>query len=124
MRRFRSFAFLFFLGISWRQVSVAQEQPKFYGVIIGVSQFEHLPQDDWLQFADADAPYSYIALGITYMEQQRWNEAITNFKSASERAGKWVYPHYNLARVFTGQKQYRQAEQEFRKGIELGTEPD
>ena len=33
----------------------AQEQPNFYAVIIGVSEFEHLPKEEWLEFADDDA---------------------------------------------------------------------
>lgn len=35
--------------------SLAQDQPNFYAVIIGVSQFANLPKDDWLEYADADA---------------------------------------------------------------------
>ena len=33
----------------------AQDQPNFYAVIIGVSQFGQLPKEEWLEFADADA---------------------------------------------------------------------
>jgi len=43
---------------------------------------------------DPEAAYSYNALGIAYMEQQRWNEAIENFRAASARAEKWVYPDF------------------------------
>jgi tetratricopeptide (TPR) repeat protein len=71
---------------------------------------------------DPDAAYSYNALGIAYLDQQSWNDAITNFKAASERAEKWVYPRYNLARVYTAQKRYREAEQEFKKAIEIGSD--
>jgi tetratricopeptide (TPR) repeat protein len=71
---------------------------------------------------DPNAAYPYNALGIAYMDQQRWNEAIANFLAASERAQKWVYPHYNLARVYIGQQRYREAEQEFKRGIEIGSE--
>ncbi|HWP85299.1 MAG TPA: tetratricopeptide repeat protein [Terriglobia bacterium] len=35
------------------------EQPKFYAVIIGVSKFENLPEEEWLQYADADAKAFY-----------------------------------------------------------------
>ena len=71
---------------------------------------------------DPEAAYAYNALGIAAMEQQLWNEAIAQFRAASERAEKWVYPHYNLARVYAAQRRYREAEEEFRKGIALGTE--
>ena len=36
-------------------VGRAQEQPNFYAVIIGVSEFSQLPKDEWLEFADTDA---------------------------------------------------------------------
>ena len=71
---------------------------------------------------DPAAAYSYNALGIAYMEQQEWNEAIENFRAATERAEKWVYPHYNRARVYAGLERYREAEQELARGIELESE--
>lgn len=71
---------------------------------------------------DPDAAFAYNALGIAHMEQQRWNDAISHFKTASEKAEKWVYPHYNLARVYAGLQRYREAEEEFRAGIQLGQE--
>lgn len=72
--------------------------------------------------ADPETAYSYNALGIAFMEQQRWNEAIQNFRTASERAEKWVYPHYNLSRVYAALSRYREAEQELRTAIHLGDE--
>jgi tetratricopeptide (TPR) repeat protein len=56
------------------------------------------------------------------MHQQQWTRAVENFQMASARAEKWVYPHYNLARVYTGQQKYRKAEQELKKGIAIGNE--
>ena len=72
--------------------------------------------------ADPDAPYTYNALGIAYMEQQQWNEAIRNFRLASDRAEKWVYPHYNLSRVYAALSRFPDAEAELRRGIALGEE--
>jgi tetratricopeptide (TPR) repeat protein len=72
--------------------------------------------------ADPDAPYTYNALGIAYMEQQQWNDAIRNFRLASDRAEKWVYPHYNLSRVYAALSRFPDAEEELRHGIELGEE--
>jgi tetratricopeptide (TPR) repeat protein len=72
--------------------------------------------------ADPDAPYPYNALGIAYMEQQQFNEAIRNFRLASERAEKWVYPHYNLSRVYAALSRFPDAEAELRRGIALGEE--
>ena len=72
--------------------------------------------------ADPEAPYTYNALGIAYMEQQQWNDAIRNFRLASDRAEKWVYPHYNLSRVYAALSRFPDAEEELRHGIELGEE--
>ena len=71
---------------------------------------------------DPGAAYSYNALGIVYMELNQWPPAIDNFRAASQRAEKWVYPHANLARVYAAQKRFHDAEQELKKGIQLGTE--
>jgi len=40
----------------------AQDQPNFYAVIIGVSQFSQLPKEEWLEYAhsDADDFYKFI----------------------------------------------------------------
>ena len=70
--------------------------------------------------ADPDAPYTYNALGIAYMEQQQWNDAIRNFRLAADRAEKWVYPHYNLSRVYAALSRFPDAEQELRQGITIG----
>ena len=72
--------------------------------------------------ADPDAPYTYNALGIAYMEQQQWNDAIRNFRLAIDRAEKWVYPHYNLSRVYAALSRFPEAEEELRHGIALGEE--
>ena len=37
----------------------APEQPNYYAVIIGVSEFENLPKEEWLDFADDDAKAFY-----------------------------------------------------------------
>ena len=71
---------------------------------------------------DPEAAHSYNALGIAHMKLGQWNDALANFRAASERAEKWVYPHYNTALVHIARQRYRDAEQEFHKGIELGTE--
>lgn len=44
------------------QEPAATAQPNFYAVIIGVSEFEHLPKEEWLDYADDDAKafYSFI----------------------------------------------------------------
>ena len=36
-------------------VLAQEEQPNFYAVVIGISEFENLPKEEWLEFADDDA---------------------------------------------------------------------
>ena len=57
----RIIAFILLIGI-WGSAVHAQDQPNFYAVIIGVSQFAHLAPADQLEFADADAHdfYNFI----------------------------------------------------------------
>ena len=71
---------------------------------------------------DPEAAHSYNALGIAHMKLGQWDDALANFRAASARAEKWVYPHYNTALVHIAQQRYRDAEQEFQKGIDLGIE--
>ncbi len=35
------------------------DQPNYYAVIIGVSEFEYLPREEWLDYADDDAQAFY-----------------------------------------------------------------
>jgi tetratricopeptide (TPR) repeat protein len=71
---------------------------------------------------DPDAAYAYNGLGIAYMEQQRWNEAIENFRAASARAEMWIYPRYNLSRVYASLSRFDEAERELRAGIAIENE--
>ena len=45
----------------WVAAAGAQEpaQPNFYAVVIGVSEFENLPKEEWLEYADRDAQTFY-----------------------------------------------------------------
>ena len=59
----RSFRFqLDFGGKSLAFTRQESAQPSSYAVVIGVSQFAHLPSENWLNFADADARdfYNFI----------------------------------------------------------------
>ncbi|MGH9784633.1 MAG: hypothetical protein ACRD88_10640, partial [Terriglobia bacterium] len=55
MRRRWFFTWLFALLIGAAALSRAQDQPNFYAVIIGVSEFSELPKEEWLDYADDDA---------------------------------------------------------------------
>jgi tetratricopeptide (TPR) repeat protein len=71
---------------------------------------------------DPAAAYAYNGLGIAYMEQERWNEAIEHFRAASARAEMWVYPRYNLSRVYARLNRFDEAEKELRAGIDIENE--
>jgi tetratricopeptide (TPR) repeat protein len=56
---------LVFARLAWTQQDVAPPaaaepaQPNYYAVIIGVSEFENLPKEEWLEYADDDAKAFY-----------------------------------------------------------------
>jgi len=56
---------------------------------------------------DPGAAYAYNALGIAYLEQGRFDQAIPAFRDAFRRAPHWSYPLHNeaLTRVQTGDYQ-------------------
>ena len=39
--------------------ALAQDQPNFYAVVIGISQFSQLPKEEWLEYAHSDASDFY-----------------------------------------------------------------
>lgn len=69
---------------------------------------------------DADGAYSYNALGIAYLNQRRYREAISNFQGAIERAPKWAYPNYNLAIAYQSMGDVANAEKAFKAALERG----
>ncbi len=69
---------------------------------------------------DPAAAYSYNALGIAFMQQRQFDDAIANFRAALERAENWVYPRFNLAFVYASMQRSREAEAEYKKAIEVG----
>ena len=71
---------------------------------------------------DPAAAYSYNALGQVYLEQGRWGDAIENFRSATARAGKWIYPRFNLFQAYMQMNRFSDAEEELQIGIEIENE--
>jgi tetratricopeptide (TPR) repeat protein len=45
---------------------------------------------------DGDAAYAFNALGISYLEQARFSEAMAALRDAVARAPQWAYPRHNL----------------------------
>jgi tetratricopeptide (TPR) repeat protein len=68
---------------------------------------------------DPGAAYSYNALGIAYLEQARFEEAIPAFRDASQRAQHWSYPLHNLALSYVETGEYDSAIRAYQKAIEL-----
>ena len=67
---------------------------------------------------DPRASFGYNGLGICYLEQKLWNEALEKFQAASERAPNWIYPRANIALVYLQRGRYRDAEKELLDAIE------
>ena len=71
---------------------------------------------------DPGAAYSYNALGISYLEQARFDEAIPAFRDAANRAQHWSYPLHNLALSYVETGDYQNAIRAYQKAIELTPE--
>jgi len=71
---------------------------------------------------DPGAAYSYNALGIAYLEQARFNEAIPAFRDAANRAQHWSYPLHNLALAYVETGDYQNAIRAYQKAIDLTPE--
>src|SRR6202011_1473777 len=55
---------------------------------------------------DPASPSAYNALGISYLEQAQYQEAIAAFVDAIRRAPYWPYPRHNLALTYWQDGQY------------------
>jgi len=69
---------------------------------------------------DADGAYSYNALGIAYLNQRRYQDAIGNFQGAIQRAPKWAYPNYNMALAYTQMGNLAEAEKAYKEALVRG----
>ena len=69
---------------------------------------------------DNEGAYSYNALGIAYLNQRRYQDAISNFQGAVSRAPKWAYPNYNMALVYTQMGNFPEAEKAYKAALERG----
>ena len=68
---------------------------------------------------DPGAGYTYNALGIGYLEQADYSNAIHAFRDASHLAPYWAYPLHNLALAYTQIGNYTAALQAYREGMDL-----
>lgn len=63
--------------------------------------------------------YAYNALGIGYLEQADYTNAIHAFRDASRNAPYWAYPLHNIALTYTQTGDYAAAIQSYRRAMEL-----
>jgi len=63
--------------------------------------------------------YAYNALGIGYLEQADYTNAIHAFRDASRNAPYWAYPLHNVALTYTQTGDYDSAIRAYRRAIEL-----
>ncbi len=66
---------------------------------------------------DPGSPAAYNALGIAYLEQAEYENAIAAFLDAIRRAPYWPYPRHNLALAYAQQGNYELAIDTYNKAI-------
>ena len=82
---------------------------------------EYLKASDRLERAarlDPTGAYSYNALGIAYLEQANYEQAILAFQDAMRLARRWAYPAHNLALAYTQLGDYDKAIETYKQAIE------
>jgi tetratricopeptide (TPR) repeat protein len=68
---------------------------------------------------DPSGAYSYNALGIAYLEQAKFDQAIPAFRDAAKRAQHWSYPLHNLALAYVETGDTRNAIKAYQDAIRL-----
>ena len=75
---------------------------------------------------DPTVPYGYNGLGITYLMEQRPQDAVPYFQMAIQRTPHWVYVRHNLALAYFALHEYESAERarEARRELQHAQELD
>ena len=68
---------------------------------------------------DPSSPNGYNQLGLMYLEQQKWDDAVENFSQAIRLSPQWSNYHYNLSRAFRGAGKPKEAADALRKATEI-----
>jgi tetratricopeptide (TPR) repeat protein len=68
---------------------------------------------------DPGGAYAYNALGIAYLEQANFDQAIPAFRDAAKRAQHWSYPLHNLALAYVETGDTRDAIKAYQDAIRL-----
>ena len=68
---------------------------------------------------DPGEAYPYNALGIAYLEQADFAQAIPAFRDAARRAPNWSYPLHNLALAYVESGDYQNAIRSYQQAMKL-----
>jgi tetratricopeptide (TPR) repeat protein len=68
---------------------------------------------------DPGGAYSHNALGIVYLEQADYSNAVLAFRDAIRRAPNWAYPRHNLALTYTQTGDYSNAIRAYQEAMEF-----
>ena len=61
----------------------------------------------------------HLSLGMVYEEQGKWNRAVSSYKMAFQKDQALVQALVNIGNVYTQRKQYEEAEEYYRKALEI-----
>jgi tetratricopeptide (TPR) repeat protein len=68
---------------------------------------------------DPSNPNGYNQLGLMYLEQQKWDEAVENFSQAIRLSPQWSNYRYNLGRALRGAGKPAEATDAYTKATEM-----
>ncbi len=80
---------------------------------------EALPYLESAVRIDPGTGYAYNALGIAYLEQALYDQAVNAFRDASNRAQHWAYPLHNLALAYYQKGDYKSAIAAYERAIRI-----
>jgi len=61
----------------------------------------------------------YNSIGVVYVRKREWAKVLEWCSQARSRDSDWVFPHLNMGWAFYNLKRYDEAEQEYKRAIEL-----
>src|SRR5262245_23695416 len=67
---------------------------------------------------DPNSPNGYNQLGLLYLEEKKWDEAVNNFKLAINASPRWSNYYYNLGLALSGAGNLKDARDAFKRSTE------
>ena len=71
---------------------------------------------------DANDSFSRYALALEYLKLDRFSDAIGEFETIARNAPDYVATYYQLAKAYEHEQKALEAEQTYRKGIEVANQ--